>query len=96
MRGTIKQTLRRLYLENNGIGEQGTRFLAEALTQNTVIFFLCSISLFDPFSEKQTLLLLNLTANHIGTKGAQYLSDALRNKKVFVDCFDILSGMHAF
>jgi Ran GTPase-activating protein (RanGAP) involved in mRNA processing and transport len=78
------QTLTTLNLWNNGIGDQGAKYLSNALKQNTVGQNLILLSLSDPtiFDFIQTLTKLDLARNQIKDQGAQYLSEALLNNKV--------------
>ena len=88
---SFSQTLTKVDLYNNNIGQTGTEYLANALRTNTVALSFRSIiarvrirgSLFG-----QTLLHLELDSNNIEAVGAQYLANALEHNKV-VKCRSI-------
>jgi Ran GTPase-activating protein (RanGAP) involved in mRNA processing and transport len=61
-------TLRKLHLHKNNIGNEGARFLAEALLRRT-----------STTTATSSLEKLYLGDNHIGADGARCLADALRS-----------------
>jgi len=76
------QTLTTLNLWDNGIGDQGAKYLSNALKQNTVGQNLILLSHPTIFDFIQTLTKLDLARNQIKDQGAQYLSEALLNNTV--------------
>jgi hypothetical protein len=85
-----------LTIDQNNIGDEGTKYLADALLFNKVISKTISFSLNWLFNfYTQSLITLMIANNHIGDEGALYLADALRNNKVIYIiisfCLDFLS-----
>jgi Ran GTPase-activating protein (RanGAP) involved in mRNA processing and transport len=89
------QTLTKLHLSNNQIGDAGAQHLADALRNNTVILILSSsISYTHLHFFIQTLTTLDLNHNQIGDAGAQHLADALRNNTVTLILSSSISYTH--
>lgn len=86
----LKQTLTRLELYQNEIGDQGAEHLLDALKHNSVISSLLDVShkSFIIHSLIQTLTGLDLHQNQIGDQGAQHLADALKNNRVIPSLLD--------
>lgn len=80
-------TLTNLSIGGNKIGNEGAKYLSDALKNNRVgdcsslIFFRLSIFI-------QTLTTLDFWGSRIGHEVAQYLGDALKHNSV-CDCLDI-------
>lgn len=77
------QTLTKLNLGSNQIGDEGAHHIAAALRNNTVTMF---NSLFSKFSLKycdmQAIQVLYLQWNRIGAVGARHIANTLQNNKV--------------
>jgi len=78
-----------LNLENNQIGNEGARYLADALKINNVrIVFHLILLIIISFIFIQTLTELNISCNHIDDEGAKHLADALiTNNVIFMFFF---------
>lgn len=73
-----------LLIRYNNIGDQGAKYLADALTNNKVHLniLLFSNSYLNDFFCLKTLKKLDLTRNQIGDQGAQNLATTFKNNTV--------------
>lgn len=89
----IMQALKRITLESNNIGDDGAKYLAFALRNNTVT--LIHIRKFDYAISHllyvQTVTKLNLSRNIICIDGGQYLLNELQNNIVSLTTFFFIS-----
>jgi hypothetical protein len=80
-----------LILDDNKIGNEGAKLIANLLQTNTVnviLFNICII--YRRFSNAQTLTTIHLDRNDIENEGIQYFVDALINNKVqFIHTFNV-------
>jgi Ran GTPase-activating protein (RanGAP) involved in mRNA processing and transport len=84
------QTIKKLELSNNQIGDEGAHNLADAIGGNTVNLTIIQISRLKFYSFKQTLKSLDFSNNNIGDEGVQYLTDAFKNSKVNIFLFHLI------
>jgi Ran GTPase-activating protein (RanGAP) involved in mRNA processing and transport len=90
-------TLTTLSLDNNSIGDEGAKYLADALRENDVISLRHFLIILITHCFIQVLTTLDLRTNDIDTPGAQYLANALiENKVKFLSRFLIVSFTHYF
>lgn len=77
------QRLNELYLGSNEIQDEGAKYLADAVKNNTVVLIFLSFILYSHFKFFiQTLTIVDLNYNRIGPEGARYLADELKNNTV--------------
>ncbi len=74
------QTITKLNLEWNGIGDEGAKHLADALENNKVIH--CTFSSISFHPQLQTITKLDLDSNKIGSEGVKHLAEAIRKNQV--------------
>lgn len=87
------QTLTKLNLTRNQIGDQGVFYLAQALQQNRVVIihFRFAYYFSHILDSTQTLMTLYLAENRIGDLGAQHLGDALQKNQVQPFCLHLFT-----
>jgi len=79
----LLQTLITLNLENNQIGAEGARSIAQGLQINQVTYIFSIFASITSFLYSlQTLTTLNLVDNEIGDAGAQSIAQALQINQV--------------
>lgn len=93
------QNIEWIDLSANLIGDEGVKYLVDALVNSQVLLpVLSMIPHVIPVSIIQTIRKLNLDSNRIGDEGAQYLAKMLKVNKVKVNSFyfdrQIFSARH--
>lgn len=75
--------MKQIFIDENQIGSNGAKFLAQMLQKNTVIkhVFCIEFSLF-LFLYVQVIEEITIANNQIKDDGAQYLAEVLRNNTV--------------
>ncbi|CAF3948574.1 unnamed protein product [Rotaria sp. Silwood1] len=91
------QALTTLDLYNNGLGDNGAKYLADALEYNTTLVQLHvrwnqigdvgAQYLANTLRENKTLTTLNLRLNKITTTGAEHFRDTLQNSKALTTIY---------